>query len=46
MSFFLSWLFFAGLWYAIVYFHGDLEPQHLPDRQEDAGWKVIDRFGN
>ena len=26
------------VWYAIVYYHGDLEPDHLPANQEKVGW--------
>jgi len=38
LSFFLSWLAFAGVWYLILYIHGDFEPGHLPDQQEKSGW--------
>ena len=38
LSFFLSWLAFAGVWYVIFYLHGDLEPEHLPERQAESGW--------
>ncbi|XP_036330973.1 G protein-activated inward rectifier potassium channel 3-like [Rhagoletis pomonella] len=38
LSFILSWLFFALLWWLIMYTHGDLEEMHLPDHQEESGW--------
>ena len=47
-SFYLTWLFFAILYYITCYFHGDLLPEHLPDLQEAAGWTpcvlMIDGF--
>lgn len=33
LSFILSWLFFALLWWLIMYTHGDLEELHLPEHQ-------------
>ena len=36
LSFFLSWLAFACIWYLILYTHGDFEPEHLPGNS--AGW--------
>lgn len=33
LSFVLSWLFFAGIWWLIAVTHGDLEPNHLPPVQ-------------
>lgn len=33
LSFILSWLFFAVIWWLIAFTHGDLEPLHLPDFQ-------------
>lgn len=33
LSFILSWLFFAVIWWLIAFTHGDLEPPHLPDFQ-------------
>jgi hypothetical protein len=33
-----SWFGFALLWWVILLYHGDLEPAHLPDQQEAAGW--------
>ncbi|XP_016950197.1 G protein-activated inward rectifier potassium channel 3 isoform X1 [Drosophila biarmipes] len=48
LSFILSWLFFALIWWLIVYTHGDLEEPHLPDNQEESGWapcvSAIDGF--
>ncbi|XP_049774133.1 ATP-sensitive inward rectifier potassium channel 12-like isoform X1 [Schistocerca cancellata] len=38
LSFFLTWLGFALLWWLIAFAHGDLEPQNLPPFQEDTGW--------
>ncbi|XP_004519558.1 G protein-activated inward rectifier potassium channel 3 isoform X1 [Ceratitis capitata] len=38
LSFILSWLFFALLWWLIIYTHGDLEEMHLPDNQAESGW--------
>ena len=38
LSFFLSWLAFAGVWYVVFYLHGDFEPGHLPDDQAESGW--------
>ncbi|PNF23184.1 Inward rectifier potassium channel 2 [Cryptotermes secundus] len=39
LSFILSWLGFALLWWLIAVTHGDFEPEHLPDQQENSGWK-------
>ncbi|KAH8356378.1 hypothetical protein KR084_009173 [Drosophila pseudotakahashii] len=48
LSFILSWLFFALIWWLIVYTHGDLEEPHMPDNQEESGWapcvSAIDGF--
>ncbi|XP_062124413.1 G protein-activated inward rectifier potassium channel 3 isoform X1 [Drosophila sulfurigaster albostrigata] len=48
LSFILSWLFFALIWWLIMYTHGDLEELHLPHNQEDSGWapcvSAIDGF--
>jgi len=33
-SFIGSWLFFAVIWYIIIYYHGDFEEDHLPHNQE------------
>ncbi|XP_067614823.1 G protein-activated inward rectifier potassium channel 3 isoform X2 [Eurosta solidaginis] len=38
LSFILSWLFFALLWWLIIFTHGDLEELHLPEHQEESGW--------
>jgi len=37
-SFIGSWLFFAGIWYIIIYYHGDFEEEHLPHNQDKNGW--------
>ena len=29
-SFVLTWVLFAFIWWAIAYFHGDLEEENLP----------------
>ncbi|XP_073842328.1 inwardly rectifying potassium channel 2 isoform X1 [Musca autumnalis] len=39
LSFILSWLIFAVLWWLIMYTHGDLEELHLPHNQEESGWQ-------
>ncbi len=40
MSFILSWLGFAVIWYLILLIRGDFEEDHLPDKQEDGvKWK-------
>lgn len=33
LSFILSWLFFAAIWWLIAVTHGDLEEMHLPPVQ-------------
>ncbi|XP_034247442.1 G protein-activated inward rectifier potassium channel 3-like isoform X2 [Thrips palmi] len=38
LSFFLSWLTFALIWWLIAFTHGDLEVEHLPEMQEEKGW--------
>lgn len=38
LSFLLSWLGFAVIWWLISLTHGDLEPNHLPAFQGDSGW--------
>jgi potassium inwardly-rectifying channel subfamily J, other len=38
LSFVLSWLGFAVIWWLIAFSHGDLEPNHLPENQEESGW--------
>lgn len=37
-SFIGSWMFFAIIWYIIIYYHGDFEEDHLPHNQESSGW--------
>jgi potassium inwardly-rectifying channel subfamily J len=39
LSFMLSWLGFALLWWLIAFTHGDFELEHLPGQQEESGWK-------
>ncbi|XP_053608110.1 G protein-activated inward rectifier potassium channel 3-like isoform X1 [Plodia interpunctella] len=39
LSFILSWLLFALIWWLIAFTHGDLEIDHLPEMQEDSNWK-------
>ncbi|XP_017785579.1 PREDICTED: G protein-activated inward rectifier potassium channel 3 isoform X2 [Nicrophorus vespilloides] len=39
LSFLLSWLGFAVIWWLIMFTHGDLEADHLPDEQEKSGWE-------
>ncbi|CAG4983115.1 unnamed protein product [Colias eurytheme] len=39
LSFILSWLGFALIWWLIAFTHGDLEPDHLPSMQESSNWK-------
>ncbi|GBP59975.1 ATP-sensitive inward rectifier potassium channel 12 [Eumeta japonica] len=39
LSFILSWLGFALIWWLIAFTHGDLEDDHLPPMQEESGWK-------
>ncbi|XP_059621113.1 G protein-activated inward rectifier potassium channel 3-like [Phlebotomus argentipes] len=38
MSFIASWMAFALLWWLICHTHGDFEPFHLPDKQEQFKW--------
>ena len=38
LSFFLSWFAFAVVWYVIMWYRGDFEPDHLPDKQAESGW--------
>jgi potassium inwardly-rectifying channel subfamily J len=40
MAFIGSWFAFAIIWYIIIYYHGDLEEDHLPDKQEANGWNM------
>lgn len=39
LSFLLSWLAFAVIWWLISFTHGDLELNHLPPVQEENEWK-------
>jgi potassium inwardly-rectifying channel subfamily J len=39
LSFILSWLGYAVLWWLIAFTHGDLEPDHLPNMQGETGWR-------
>ncbi|XP_055691305.1 G protein-activated inward rectifier potassium channel 3-like [Lutzomyia longipalpis] len=39
LSFLLSWLFFAIMFWLISLTHGDLEEIHLPPMQEANGWR-------
>lgn len=39
LSFLLSWLFFAFMFWLIALTHGDLDELHLPPMQEINGWK-------
>ncbi|XP_055691258.1 G protein-activated inward rectifier potassium channel 3-like isoform X1 [Lutzomyia longipalpis] len=38
LSFILSWLGFAVIWWLICFTHGDLEAAHLPPHQEENNW--------
>lgn len=38
LSFLLSWLGFAIIWWLISFTHGDFEINHLPEYQETSGW--------
>ena len=38
MSFFLSWLAFAIVWYIILFYRGDFMEEHLPDKQSENNW--------
>ena len=33
-----SWFAFALLWWVIIYYHGDLDEEHLPHNQEKNNW--------
>lgn len=39
LSFILSWLGFALIWWLISFTHGDLETDHLPPMQDASNWK-------
>lgn len=41
LSFILSWLFFALIWWLIMYTHGDLEELHLPHNQGELRSAII-----
>lgn len=32
------WIFFASVWWIILYAHGDFEPDHLPHASNSTGW--------
>ncbi|XP_026468805.1 G protein-activated inward rectifier potassium channel 3-like isoform X2 [Ctenocephalides felis] len=38
LSFILSWLAFAVIWWLISFTHGDLEEAHLPQHQDENNW--------
>ncbi|CAG2063200.1 unnamed protein product [Timema podura] len=38
LSFILSWLGFALIWWLIAFTHGDLDEDHLPGYQENSNW--------
>ncbi|XP_071051776.1 G protein-activated inward rectifier potassium channel 3-like isoform X2 [Onthophagus taurus] len=38
LSFLLSWLGFAVIWWLIAFTHGDFEELHLPENQNASGW--------
>ncbi|XP_071627580.1 uncharacterized protein [Temnothorax longispinosus] len=38
LSFLLSWLGFAVIWWLIAFTHGDFEEQHLPPFQPENNW--------
>lgn len=42
-----SWLIFALIWWLIVFAHGDLLEEHLPENQADSNWIpcVLNIFG-
>lgn len=37
-SFYVTWWFYAILYYLICLIHGDFETAHLPDNQAESGW--------
>ena len=43
---FWTWLFFACLYYAICYYHGDFEPDHLPLNQVKVSASLVDNTSN
>lgn len=46
LSFILSWLLFAGIWWLIAVTHGDLEPMHLPPAQRMYICRLYDLNAN
>lgn len=38
-SFFVSWFLFAIVWWLILYYRGDFEPEHMPDVQGANQWQ-------
>ena len=34
----VPWLVFACIWHFTFWLHGDLEPDHLPNKQKDSDW--------
>lgn len=38
LSFLLSWLGFALIWWLIAFTHGDFDEKHLPGAQTDSNW--------
>lgn len=34
----VPWILFALIWHFTFWLHGDLEPENLPDKQEETGW--------
>lgn len=38
LAYFVSWLFFALIWWLIMFTHGDLEDEHLPQFQAENNW--------
>jgi potassium inwardly-rectifying channel subfamily J len=38
LAYFVSWLFFALIWWLIMFTHGDLEDEHLPQNQAENNW--------
>ena len=34
-----SWFAFAVVWWLIMLWRGDFEPDHLPDKQAESGWE-------
>lgn len=38
LTYITTWSFFAGIWWSILYTHGDLEPDHLPHINNATDW--------